>query len=48
VGLSCIILSRELFLDEIKEIRQEYPDNEFELFAEGLCLFWTQFIIDLV
>ena len=32
IGLSRVILSRELSLDEIEEIRQECPDMELEVF----------------
>ena len=39
LGVSRIILSRELSLDEIAEIRQECPDIELEVFVHGaLCI----------
>ncbi len=42
VGLSRIILSRELSLDEIAEIRQECPDIELEVFIHGaLCIAYS-------
>jgi putative protease len=42
MGLSRIILSRELSLDEIKEIRQECPDIELEVFVHGaLCIAYS-------
>jgi U32 family peptidase len=42
VGLSRIILSRELSLDEIAEIRQECPDMELEVFIHGaLCIAYS-------
>ena len=38
LGLSRIILSRELSLDQVAEIRQECPDMELEVFVHGaLC-----------
>lgn len=41
-GISRIILSRELSLDEIKEIRQECPDIELEVFVHGaLCIAYS-------
>lgn len=41
-GLTRIILSRELSLDEIKEIRQECPDIEIEVFVHGaLCVAYS-------
>ncbi len=41
-GVSRIILSRELSLDEIKEIRQECPDIELEVFVHGaLCIAYS-------
>ncbi len=36
-GVSRIILSRELSLDEIAEIRQQCPDMELEVFVHGAC-----------
>ena len=42
VGVERIILSRELSLDEIKEIRQECPDMELEVFVHGaLCIAYS-------
>jgi putative protease len=42
VGIKRIILSRELSLDEIKEIRQECPDIELEVFVHGaLCIAYS-------
>jgi len=42
VGIERIILSRELSLDEIKEIRQECPDMELEVFVHGaLCIAYS-------
>jgi putative protease len=42
MGLSRIILSRELSLDEIAEIRQECPDMEIEVFVHGaLCIAYS-------
>ena len=42
VGLSRIILSRELSLDEVAEIRQECPDIELEVFVHGaLCIAYS-------
>ncbi len=42
IGLSRIILSRELSLDEIAEIRQECPDIELETFVHGaLCIAYS-------
>lgn len=41
-GLSRVILSRELSLDEIEEIRQECPDMEIEVFVHGaLCIAYS-------
>jgi putative protease len=41
-GLSRIILSRELSLDEVAEIRQECPDIELEVFVHGaLCIAYS-------
>lgn len=41
-GISRIILSRELSLDEIKEIRQQCPDIELEVFVHGaLCIAYS-------
>jgi putative protease len=40
--ISRIILSRELSLDEVKEIRQECPDIELEVFVHGaLCIAYS-------
>lgn len=42
IGLKRIILSRELSLDEIKEIRQECPEIELEVFVHGaLCIAYS-------
>jgi U32 family peptidase len=42
LGISRIILSRELSLDEIEEIRQECPDMELEVFVHGaLCIAYS-------
>ena len=41
-GLERIILSRELSLDEVEEIRQECPDMELEVFVHGaLCIAYS-------
>jgi len=42
LGVERIILSRELSLDEIAEIRQECPDMELEVFVHGaLCIAYS-------
>ena len=42
LGLTRIILSRELSLDEIEEIRQQCPDMELEVFVHGaLCIAYS-------
>lgn len=42
VGVKRIILSRELSLDEIEEIRQACPDMELEVFVHGaLCIAYS-------
>ena len=42
VGLTRVILSRELSLDEIAEIRQQCPDMELEVFVHGaLCIAYS-------
>ncbi len=42
VGLSRVILSRELSLDEVEEIRQQCPDMELEVFVHGaLCMAYS-------
>lgn len=42
MGIERVILSRELSLDEIKEIRQECPDTELEVFVHGaLCIAYS-------
>ena len=42
LGISRIILSRELTLDEIAEIRQQCPDIELEVFVHGaLCIAYS-------
>ncbi|MFN3985858.1 MAG: tRNA 5-hydroxyuridine modification protein YegQ [Rhodocyclaceae bacterium] len=41
-GVKRIILSRELSLDEVAEIRQECPDTELEVFVHGaLCIAYS-------
>ena len=42
LGLSRVILSRELSFDEIGEIRQQCPDMELEVFVHGaLCIAYS-------
>ncbi|WP_291968364.1 tRNA 5-hydroxyuridine modification protein YegQ [Candidatus Symbiopectobacterium sp.] len=42
MGLSRVILSRELSLEEIAEIRQQVPDMELEIFVHGaLCMAYS-------
>ncbi len=42
VGVKRIILSRELSLDEVAEIRQQCPDIEIEVFVHGaLCMAYS-------
>ncbi|WP_353572340.1 U32 family peptidase, partial [Candidatus Albibeggiatoa sp. nov. BB20] len=42
LGLTRIILSRELSLEEIAEIRQQCPDMELEVFVHGaLCIAYS-------
>ena len=42
IGIRRIILSRELSLEEIAEIRQECPDMELEVFVHGaLCIAYS-------
>ena len=42
MGLTRVILSRELSMDEIEEIRQECPDMELEVFIHGaLCIAYS-------
>ncbi|MFV9997872.1 MAG: tRNA 5-hydroxyuridine modification protein YegQ [Arsenophonus endosymbiont of Dermacentor nuttalli] len=42
MGLSRIILSRELSIEEIAEIRQQVPDIELEVFVHGaLCMAYS-------
>ncbi len=42
IGLKRIILSRELSLKEIREIREECPDFELEVFVHGaLCIAYS-------
>ncbi|WP_370454902.1 tRNA 5-hydroxyuridine modification protein YegQ [Paucibacter sp. KBW04] len=42
LGLKRIILSRELSLDEVAQIRQECPDIELEVFVHGaLCIAYS-------
>jgi len=42
VGLSRVILSRELSLDQVAQIRQDCPDTELEVFVHGaLCIAYS-------
>ena len=42
MGLTRVILSRELSLEEIEEIRQQVPDIELEIFVHGaLCMAYS-------
>ena len=42
MGLTRVILSRELSLDEIEEIKQHVPDMEIEVFVHGaLCMAYS-------
>ncbi len=42
LGIERVILSREMSLDEIEEIRQECPDIELEVFVHGaLCMAYS-------
>ncbi len=42
MGLTRVILSRELSMDEIEEIRQECPEMELEVFIHGaLCIAYS-------
>ena len=42
VGISRVILSRELSLDQVEEIRQACPDMELEVFVHGaLCIAYS-------
>ncbi len=42
VGVARVILSREISLDDIAEIRQECPDTELEVFIHGaLCVAYS-------
>ncbi|MCS3526414.1 prephenate-dependent tRNA uridine(34) hydroxylase TrhP [Acinetobacter johnsonii] len=42
MGLTRVILSRELSIDEIKEIKQQVPDMEIEVFVHGaLCMAYS-------
>ncbi len=42
VGISRVILSRELSLEEVEEIRQQCPDIELEVFVHGaLCIAYS-------
>jgi putative protease len=42
MGVERVILSRELSLDEVAEIRQECPDTELEVFVHGaLCIAYS-------
>ncbi|MCX8581188.1 tRNA 5-hydroxyuridine modification protein YegQ [Gilliamella sp. B3482] len=42
IGLTRVVLSRELSLDEIKEIREKVPEMELEVFIHGaLCMAYS-------
>jgi U32 family peptidase len=42
MGLTRVILSRELSLDEVEEIRQQCPDMELEVFVHGaMCIAYS-------
>lgn len=42
MGLTRVILSRELSLEEIEEIRQQVPEMEIEIFVHGaLCMAYS-------
>lgn len=42
MGLTRVILSRELSLEEIEEIREQVPDMELEIFVHGaLCMAYS-------
>jgi putative protease len=42
LGIARVILSRELSLDEVAEIRQECPETELEVFVHGaLCIAYS-------
>jgi putative protease len=42
VGLKRVILSRELSLDQVEQIRQDCPDTELEVFVHGaLCIAYS-------
>lgn len=42
MGLTRVILSRELSIDEIAEIRKQVPDMELEVFVHGaLCMAYS-------
>ena len=42
VGLTRVILSRELSLDQVEQIRQDCPDMELEVFVHGaLCIAYS-------
>ncbi|WP_028451912.1 prephenate-dependent tRNA uridine(34) hydroxylase TrhP [Chitinilyticum aquatile] len=42
MGVERVILSRELSLDEVEEIRQQCPDTELEVFVHGaLCIAYS-------
>ncbi len=42
MGIERVILSRELSLDEVEEIRQQCPDMELEVFVHGaLCMAYS-------
>lgn len=41
-GVERVILSRELSLEEIEEIREQCPDTELEIFVHGaLCMAYS-------
>ncbi len=42
MGIKRVILSRELSLDEVAEIRQQCPEMELEVFVHGaLCIAYS-------
>jgi putative protease len=42
IGVTRVILSREISLDDVAEIRQECPDTELEVFVHGaLCIAYS-------
>ena len=50
MGLTRVILSRELSLDEIEEIRRQVPEMEIEIFVHGaLCMAYSgRFTVDVI